>query len=433
VTTQAREEIKFAGDYKLIDVKIGSTRGLIFDLSNFVIDINIYEDMFSPSISGNITLNDAQDLVNLMPMIGEEKLLITFKSPSMTDSDGLFEQAFYIYKMSDRKYTAERAVGYKLHFVSFETIRDINSRISKGYAGTISDIVEKFLKNDLKTPKNVNIEKTKNTIIYTSNYWSPFTNINYLAKRSISGSGTDSPNYVFFENNKGYNYVSLDKLLEQQSISQYVYDNNTRKPTGDGGSSGRNIKADLGRITEYKIDTAFDYIRRIESGMYASRLITHEILTKTYNVQTLTYSDNYKTHNHLNPHPTATLGLPAKTLAFLAVEPRALETYTNFKTDRMKSWYLKNLMQMAEMNQFVMEVTVPGRSDLVVGQVIDVYIYRNTPIKAKDTEENILDKTFSGRYLITSLCHELNREKHNIHMSLMKDSLIIDLAQEGTK
>jgi hypothetical protein len=99
----------------------------------------------------------------------------------------------------------------------------------------------------------------------------------------------------------------------------------------------------------------------------------------------------------------------------------------------MKSWYLKNLMQMAEMNQFVMEVTVPGRSDLVVGQVIDVYIYRNTPIKAKDTEENILDKTFSGRYLITSLCHELNREKHNMHMSLMKDSLIIDLAQEGTK
>ena len=58
---------------------------------------------------------------------------------------------------------------------------------------------------------------------------------------------------------------------------------------------------------------------------------------------------------------------------------------------------------------------------------------RNTPIKAKDTEEDIIDKTFSGRYLIASLCHCLNREKHEIHMTLMKDSLIIDLSAEGTK
>lgn len=433
MTSQAKEQIKFAGDYKLIDVKIGSARGLIFDLNNFVTDINIYEDMFSPTISGNITLNDAQDMLNLLPIIGEEKLLITFKSPSMTDADGLFEQAFYIYKMTNREYTAERAVGYTLHFISFEAIRDINSKISKGYAGTISEIVEKFLLNDLKSPKPTQIEKTKNTIIYTSNYWSPFTNINFLAKRSISASGTDSPNYVFFENNNGYNFVSLDKLLEQQSSGQYIYDNNTRKPTGDGGGSGRNIMADLSRISDYKINTAYDYIKRIQSGMYASRLITHEIVTKTYNVQTLKYDENYKTHNHLNPYPTATLGLPAKTLSFLAVEPRALENYTNFKTDRMKSWYLKNLMQMAEMNQFTMEITVPGRSDLVVGQVIDVFIYRNTPIKAKDTEEDVIDKTFSGRYLITSLCHELNREKHNIHMTIMKDSLVIDLTKEGTK
>lgn len=433
MTTQATENIKFAGDYKLIDVKIGSTRGLIFDVFDFVIDINIYEDMYSPTISGNITLNDAQDMVNLLPMIGEEKLLITFKSPSISDNDGLFEQAFYIYKMTDREYSAERAVRYTLHFVSFETIRDVNSKISKGYAGTISDIVEKFIKNDLKSDKPLNIEKTKNTIIYTSNYWSPFTNINYLAKRSISASGTDSPNYVFFENSKGFNYVSLDKLLEQDSKTRYIYDNNTRKPTGDGGASGRSISSDLQRITTYKISTAFDYIKRIESGMYASRLITHELVTKTYNVQTLTYGDNFKTHNHLNEHPTATLGLPAKTLSFLAVEPRALETYSNFKTDRMKSWYLKNIMQMAEMNQFVLEATVPGRSDLRVGDVVDIYIYRNTPIKAKDTEEDIIDKTFSGRYLVATLCHELDREKHQIHMTLMKDSLIIDLAAEGTK
>lgn len=431
MTTTADQPIKFAGDYKLTDVKIGSARGIIFDVFDFVTDINIYEDMFSPTMSGNITLNDAQDMVNLLPMIGEEKLLITFKSPTMTDSDGLVEQAFYIYKMTDRVYTAERAVSYKLHFVSFETIRDINSKISKGYAGTISDIVEQFLKGDVQTEKQVNVEKTKNTIIYTSNYWSPFTNINFLAKRSVSLLN-DAANYVFFENNKGFQYVSLDSLFTKDSKATYVHDNSTRKG-GAGGSSNRSIIDDLQRITEYRISTAYDYINRVESGMYASRLITHEIMTKTYNIQTLQYKDQFSSHNHLNKYPTATGSLPNKTFGFTDVQPRALETYNNFKTDGMKDWYLKNIMQMAEINQFMMEMTVPGRSDLCVGDIIDVYIYRNTPIKAKDTEGDIIDKTFSGRYLVTSLCHELNREKHNIHMSLMKDSFIIDLSAEGTK
>jgi hypothetical protein len=432
VSATLNENIKFAGDYKLIDVKIGSTRGLIFDVYNFVIDINIYEDMHSPTISGNITLNDAQDLVNLMPFIGEEKLLITFKSAGMTDDAGLFEQAFYIYKMSDRTYTAERAVQYTLHFVSFESIRDLNSKISKGFAGNIDEVVGKFLRNELKTDKPINIEKTKNTIIYTSNYWSPFTNINYLAKRSISLTN-DAGNFVFFENNSGFNFRSIDSMMTSDPKAQYIYDNASRNASGDGGSSTRSIAADLSRITEYSIETGFDYFKRIESGMYKSRLITHEIVTKTYNVQTLNYEDEFKKHNHLNPYPLNTKGLPAKSFGFMDVQPRALETYTNFKSDGMKNWHLKGMMHMAELNAFTMNITVPGRSDLTVGNVIDVFIYRSTPYKSKDTEEQLLDKTYSGRYLIVSLCHELNREKHNIHMTVVKDSLIIDLTKEGSE
>jgi hypothetical protein len=431
VTIEVQENLKFAGDYQLIDVKIGSARGIIFDVFNFVIDINVYEDMHSPTISGNIVLNDAQDLVNLMPMIGEEKLLITFKTPSMNDDNGLWSQAFYVYKMTDRTYTAERAVQYTLHFASFETVRDLNAKVSKGFAGTISDIVPKFLRSDLQTEKPLNIEETANTIIYVSNYWTPFTNINYLAKRSISKE-TDSANFVFFENNRAFNFVSIDKLLQQDSKARYIYDNTSRKPSGDGGSASRNTAADLQRITKYEIRTAYDYMNRIQSGMYKSRLITHELVTKTYNVQTLSYADNFEKHNHLNPYSMSTGNLPSKTLAFLDVQPRALETYTNFKTDKMKNWHLKGIMEMAEVNAYSMEVTVPGRSDLCVGDVIDVFIYRNSPISQKDQEEDIIDKTFSGRYLIAALCHNLNREKHLIHMSLIKDSLIIDLSKEGT-
>jgi len=427
------EQLKFAGDFNLRDVKIGSARGEIYDVFNFVVDINIFEDIYSPTMSGNLTLNDAQDLINLLPMIGEEKLLISFQTAGTSDDDGLFEQEFYIYKMTDRKYTAERAIQYTLHFVSFETVRDVNNKIGKGYTGNIDDNVKVIFKKELQSEKRLTVEETKNTCAWVSNYWSPFTNLNFLTKRAISKQ-TGGANFLFFENNRGFYFVSIETFLEQAPKAQFVYDNNTRDPSkGGGGGSQRDLGDALGRITTFEIKTAYDYLTRIQSGMYKSRLITHEIFTKTYNIQTLDYQEEFPKHNHLNPYPLSTKAIPAKTFGFLDTQPRALETFSNFKTDRMKNWYLKNTMSMAELNAFCIDITVPGRSNLCVGDVIEVVFYRPTPIGAKDTEEQIMDKTFSGRYLIGALCHNLNREKHEIHMTIYKDSLIIDLTKEGSE
>ena len=426
------QSIKFAGDFELTDVKIGSARGIIIDVYNFVVDINVYEDISSPTVSGNITLNDAQDLVNLMPFIGEEKLLLTFKSPTMDDKQGLISHAFYIYKMTDRKYTAERAVEYTLHFVTFETIRDLNSKMSRGFEGKINEIAYNILKNNLGTDKNIFIEPTRNTIKYVSNYWTPYTNLNFMTKRSISNK-TGSANYVFFENSRGYNYVSIDSLLENDSKTRYIYDNNTRDPASGGNASVRDIGEQLSRIENYTIDTAYDYMQRIQNGMYNSKLITHDMLTKSYQIQTIKYADEFEKHNHLNPNPLSTAGLPSKSSAFQETRIRAMEGFDNFKSDGLKSWYLKYIMQQNEVNAYMMEITVPGRTDIAVGDTIDVYIYRNTPYRSTDTEEEIIDKTFSGRYLISSLCHNINREKHKMYLTVIKDSLIIDLTKEGTK
>jgi hypothetical protein len=289
-----------------------------------------------------------------------------------------------------------------------------------------------MLSKTLATEKNINVEETRNTIKYVSNFWSPYTNLNFMSKRSIS-KATGSANYVFFENTRGYNYVSIDYLLEANSKATYIYDNNSRDPSGTGGSSSRDVKDQLSRIESYKIDTAYDYMQRIQNGMYKSKLITHDMVTKSYNIQIMDYQTEYEKHNHLNPYPLSTAGLPSKSTAFQTTRIRAMEGFDNYKSDGMKSWLLKNIMQSNEANAYTMEVTVPGRTDIAVGDVVDVYIYRNTPYMSKDTEENIIDKTFSGRYLISSLCHNLDREKHNMIMTLVKDSLIIDLTKEGTK
>ena len=47
------------------------------------------------------------------------------------------------------------------------------------------------------------------------------------------------------------------------------------------------------------------------------------------------------------------------------------------------------------------------------------------PIRGKDTD--ITDKMFSGFYIISAINHSIDREMHECHMELIKDSLLMSV------
>jgi recombinational DNA repair protein (RecF pathway) len=49
------------------------------------------------------------------------------------------------------------------------------------------------------------------------------------------------------------------------------------------------------------------------------------------------------------------------------------------------------------------------------------------PIDSSDSVNDILDQMFSGNYLISAINHSIDREKHQCHIQLIKDSFIMDL------
>ena len=73
-----------------------------------------------------------------------------------------------------------------------------------------------------------------------------------------------------------------------------------------------------------------------------------------------------------------------------------------------------------------MKVTVvmPGRTDYTVGQKVFLEIIQPEPLDNIDTVEAEEDKLFSGYYLIGAINHNINREKHECTMELIKDSLL---------
>lgn len=430
VTTTKDSGLRFAGDVNLEKVEVISGNGRAVDITNLVAEIQIFEDLFAPCTTGTIALTDSTDLVNLFPFVGEEKVKIKVKTPSLPDNvESVIDREFYIFKMSDRKIIGDHQVFYVLHFCSFELLTDANVKLSKAYSGKISQIASQIIKSEvLKTKLNVQIEDTVNSIKYVSNYWSPYKNLNFLAERALNNNGSSS--YIFYENRLGLNFVSLEGIFNQTDKETYTFDTFSRIP-GPNGTT-RDPEKDFGRFLDYNIETGFDYIQRISSGMFGSKMISHDILTKKYSTKNFTMFDDFAKQKHLNPYPVSTTDVAARLNSNIYTYPKYNSAFNGFGDDGAQNWLQKRTSLMSQAHAYRLTAEISGRTDITVGQTIKVQLYKTRPIDANEPTDNVMDNMFSGRYVISAINHRITRKKHEIHMECLKDSLIVS-PKTGTK
>ncbi len=280
-------------------------------------ELNIYEDLFSNVLRGTFTFVDNQGLAELIPIIGDETLILSFSTPgaaskletqevhgeqyfkSGSGSEEVFEQVFRVYDCIEDT-TGEKAKYYKLFFVSQEYIVNTKSKISKGYSGRCyHQIVKHALKkiNNKINPqrqKKVFIEKTgtpQNVIVPN---WTPFQAINFCASRSLSSSEEDteiesSENnqvpfapgslFVFYEKlGTGFFYESIESMIIKQSsikkVPRYQY---TPKA---GGKS--NVGMEFFGVDKFEFKSSFKTLENLGFGMYGSKLIAYDPIRMKY-------------------------------------------------------------------------------------------------------------------------------------------------------
>ena len=70
----------YAGEYKLRECKIVSSRGVVADLDSKVISFQIYENMFSQSLIASMTIIDNSNMVMKLPIIGQEYIILKIEN-----------------------------------------------------------------------------------------------------------------------------------------------------------------------------------------------------------------------------------------------------------------------------------------------------------------------------------------------------------------
>ena len=459
------------GDVMLDKIEIESITGELFDISGIMIELNIYEDIFSNGITGDVAVIDAVNLFNVVPIIGQEVIRIKFKTP-VIDPDPMRELTFHIYKASRRTFKNDNTQAYVLHFASPGTIKNALTKIHRtiginpedqNSTGQISDMVNEIVARDLaheeEIPQLETIVPTQGTYQFVIPYWSPYKTINWLAKRAVPTSGGNDnsgnpadKNYVFFEtinprteeSESGlvYNFLPIGFLYGQKSRHENTFFfGPVPRAAASTGKLATNIKDMYYTITSYEVLDSMDTLSAIRSGMFASKLISYDMNTKKITTKEYDYIKEFENEassptvvygKHDTRNPLTIAGTNAGGFKFHK-EPDSFiqryDTHSQYHDAGLdmnpQEWVLERQSAMAQMKMQRIRCEVPGNSYLRAGDVFEVFI----PLMGEKPAGPEQDKYMSGKYIITSLRHMVQKSGYFSTMELAKNAFYNQLPE----
>ena len=134
-------ELQYAGEYIIDECKLCTVSGLELNLIDLVASIDIYEDIFQNSISGDISFVDTNDILGNARICGQEKLKLKLSTPNSDDTNdrnriiNFSDQPLYIYKINSSVGINDNTQAFSLSFTTAELVRNNSIRAVKSYKG----------------------------------------------------------------------------------------------------------------------------------------------------------------------------------------------------------------------------------------------------------------------------------------------------------
>lgn len=406
------------GDVKIISISLTNyNRSAKKDIRGQVISCSIYEDMEQPSLYCELLMKDGVNLVKDFPIIGEEELEIAFVTPHRTNMT--------IYKFRTYSVTgtsadpSNQSSTYTLLATSQEHLNNSINLVDKSYKDTVSGVVSNILKDELATEKNLYVEETRGILPITMPKMAPFKAIDYLRQKAVSTSPTGGV-FVFFENQFGFNFASIESLIEKgkSEVGSKVF---THAP--DTKSDKVRQTYNYRNIIQLNQLGKFDTVDKLAGGMFKNVSRSYDILTK--NVEDVEF--NISEQGSKFVYSDKKSGVPA-TNKIISEALRGSPNYIYSPKDSSKGddfvsdliGYRTAFIKM--FNQAVTRCLVYGDNYLSVGDLIELRL----PDTSGTTNKKNNDSRYSGYYLITKLRHILVYED-----SKFKHQIVFDCNRAG--
>jgi len=385
-------EVKKSTQFKVNELVIVTKAGNI-DIASIYEELNIFDSLMMPVISGTILIKDSIGLSGKLLFDGSESILIDIAKDKNSDVAN-FHKAELMY--SDQR------------------------RINQSYELTNAQIVERILLDYLKVPKN----NLKGIINPTSGIKKivipnlrPLEAIDWVAKRSVDAN--QSPNFMFFQNSVGYNFASLSTLLSQPEILDVKFESKNQP--------GKTAIEEISSARSLEVVSQANEIEKTRSGVNASKFIGFDPLTRTVATKNISYGDHYSNMKHGNENPNFsqiknrdgvnnTETFDANKTVALFGAARQFSEYIKkkdptsiSKEENIENWLsqrksiIKNLMTKR------VKLVMPGNFQLTSGFNITLVA---PSFSKKEKGDDNSDPSLSGKYIIVATRQIIGYDKH---------------------
>lgn len=371
------------------------------DLTPIFTKLNIYENIFTNYITGNIQILDGLSLLEKFPLRGDEKILVSFKGSTLDDMT-LFTKVFDVYKLSEvDEIVGKRARMYTLQFATIIAGRSRQNKLRLGFNDTESNIVKKIVEINLKLT-DIEVEESKNKSKIIIPGWSPLQTINHLTKYAQHIGDLESASFLFYEDKDKFNFKSVEYLLKQEPTSRF----NQNMP-------GKIDDIDFFSFKNLSIENCYDNIEQSINGAFGSTAYDVDLINKTVTKNEKTFDDMFSSVPKLDPR-----GAQLKKRDLESAKRTIYHTYTNDDVKDRPHQYSSRDFVLGLLENYMLVGITPGNSNLMLGSVAELDIHSISQLTPDDK-----DKVFSGNYLITAIRHELTTNEYVNTIEFRKTTL----------
>ena len=415
------------------------------DLRSGVVSVDYYEDILSPTVTAKIRVintgdsispKDPQDsskvdgpkqsIYNGLPLRGGERLVMkiidqgkTFNKEEKTGLDFSSDPKKYLFVSSITQVLQEtQRESFLLNLVSREAITNETTRVMKRYNGPISGSVTKILKDVLKIDESrYSVENTRGSYNFVGNLRKPFSTLISLASKSVPDvSKNATAGFVFFQNQDGFKFASIDSLIKKPSKATYTYT--------DVNESSITKNNDY-KILKYTVDKNQNLIENLRMGTYSFVRLAFNPLTFTFSQTKYNYGAKEGIKNlgkdlelpKISDDSNLTLDqLPTRTVSQIVDVGAAvgISTDTNYSPEEYQG---QNIVRYNLLMTQNISMMVPCNTDLKAGDIITCEFP-----KISREDKNDIDQETSGKYMIKELCHHFEAKRSFTSMTLVRDT-----------
>jgi hypothetical protein len=410
-----------SSDYKIKSLSVITNSFEIVDLTYMMVELNIFEDIFATSVSGELYIADGQDIIYKFGLIGNETLLIEIDRPGL---DSPIKRGFKIYSISDKKMDSTDLLNYKIKFCSTETVLSPTIKISKSYKGMrISQMVRDIAENYLKiTDDRIFIEKTEGVFDIIIPYMDPMQAINWLATRAYSANKSA---FLFYQNREGYNFVSYETLKKRAVYGKYT--KALKYPIIPGDPSARDNYVKNQFIFNFLYgEKEFDVLKGIRYGAYADKVFKFDLASRSFDTKNFNAMVSKERYGILNK----ALLVDESTNEIEKTLYDSYESCVKYlivnDTDTTKNpmspqfWISPTISKLAQLTNFKMIGVLPGDVMLKCGSIIDVELPVMAP-QRNETERD-LNKRLSAKYMLSAVTHTFSGATYKTTVEMIFDS-----------